>query len=119
MNRRFFLQGITSATLGLAKGDKGVSPRPRVNHFTSKFDDLFLTYWGHNVLYHNNGDGTFTDVTKNAGLYPEEIRWGTGCAFLDYNRDGWLDLFVTNYLDFDLKTAPLPGDPGCIFQGMD
>ena len=83
------------------------------------FDDLFLTYWGHNVLYHNNGDGTFTDVTKKAGLYSEEVRWGTGCAFLDYNNDGWLDLFVTNYLDFDLKTAPLPGDPGCVFRGMD
>jgi enediyne biosynthesis protein E4 len=82
------------------------------------FDDLFVTYWGHNVLYHNNADGTFTDVTKKAGLYSEDIRWGTGCAFLDYNRDGWLDLFVTNYLDFDPKTAPLPGDPGCIFHGV-
>jgi hypothetical protein len=82
------------------------------------FDDLFLTYWGHDVLYHNNGDGTFTDVTKRVGLYSEEARWGTGCAFVDYNRDGWLDLFITNYLDFDLKTAPLPGDPGCVFRGL-
>ena len=221
MNRRFFLQGITAASLGLTTRGKRGEPRPGVNHFAAKFedvapqagltsptvfggrttwkyilettgcgaafydydndgwqdiflvngqtlagttsppptnrllrnnrdgtftdvtgkaglvrsgwgqgvcigdydndgfDDLFLTYWGHNVLYHNNGDGTFTDVTKKAGLYSEEVRWGTGCAFLDYNRDGRLDLFVTNYLDFDLKTAPLPGDPGCIFRGMD
>jgi hypothetical protein len=82
------------------------------------FDDVFVTYWGHNILYHNNGDGTFTDVTKRAGLFADEVRWGTGCAFLDYDRDGWLDLFVANYLDFDLKTAPLPGDPGCIFRGL-
>jgi len=82
------------------------------------FDDLFVSYWGHNVLYHNNGDGTFSDVTKQAGLYFEEVRWGAGCAFLDYSRDGFLDLFVANYLNFDPKTAPLPGDVGCVYRGM-
>lgn len=82
------------------------------------FDDLFVTYWGHNALYHNNGDGTFTDVTVKTGLNSEEIRWGAGCAFLDYDRDGFLDLFVANYIDFDLRTAPLPGGPGCIYQGL-
>jgi hypothetical protein len=82
------------------------------------FDDLFITYWGHNVLYHNNGDGTFTDVTKKARLYSEEVRWGSGCAFLDYDRDGFLDVFVTNYIDFDPKTAPLPGSSGCTYRGL-
>jgi len=82
------------------------------------FDDLFITYWGHNVLYHNNGDGTFTDVTKEAGLFSERVRWGSGSAFLDYNRDGFLDLFVANYLEFDLKSAPLPGSSGCMYRGL-
>ena len=52
------------------------------------FDDLFITYWGQNVLYRNNGDGTFSDVTKAAGLALPANRWGSGCTFLDYNRDG-------------------------------
>jgi enediyne biosynthesis protein E4 len=82
------------------------------------FDDLFVTYWGHNVLYHNNGDGTFTDVTEKCGLLTKETHWGSGCAFLDYDRDGHLDLFVSNYVDLDLKTAPLPGTGSCQFQGL-
>jgi hypothetical protein len=73
------------------------------------FDDLFITYWGHNVLYRNNGDGTFTDVTQAAGLTQPASSWGTGCTFVDYNRDGNLDLFVANYLDFDMQKAPRPG----------
>lgn len=80
-------------------------------------DDLFVTYWGQNVLYRNNGDGTFTDVTEKAGLAVPEGHWGAGCAFLDYDRDGNLDLFITNYVAFDLKTAPLPGSWGCIYHG--
>ena len=81
-------------------------------------DDLFVTYWGQNVLYHNNGDGTFTDVTEKAGLLIPGTHWGSGCAFLDYDKDGHLDLFVANYIDFDLKTAPLPGTGACQFQGL-
>jgi enediyne biosynthesis protein E4 len=73
------------------------------------FEDLFITYWGRNALYRNNGDGTFTDVTQAAGLVDAAPRWGTGCTFLDYNRDGHLDLFVANYLAFDLAKAPKPG----------
>ena len=65
------------------------------------WDDLFCTFWGHNILFHNNGDGTFTDVTKKAGLYQEHGRWGTGCTFLDYDRDGHLDLFVCNFVRLD------------------
>lgn len=73
------------------------------------FDDLFVTYYGQNVLYRNNGDGTFTDVTRAAGLL-DTPRWSTGCTFLDYNRDGNLDLFVSRYLDIDIAKAPKPGD---------
>src|SRR6516162_4431138 len=57
------------------------------------FDDLFVTYWGENVLYRNNGDGTFADVTKEARLLHGGTRWGSGCTFVDYDRDGRLDLF--------------------------
>jgi len=83
------------------------------------FDDLFVTYWGQNVLYRNNGDGTFTDVTEAAGLVHPGKRWGTGCTFLDYDRDGNLDLFVANYLDFDLQSSPQPGQTAnCRWMGV-
>ena len=83
------------------------------------FDDLFLSCWGQNILYHNNGNGTFTDVTKRAGLTSEENRWSAGCTFLDYDRDGRLDLFISEYLKFDLKTAPLPGmAENCNWKGI-
>ena len=72
------------------------------------FEDLFVTYYGQNKLYRNNGDGTFTDVTEKAGLFTPGTRFGTGCTFLDYNRDGLLDLFVSNYVEFDLAHAPKP-----------
>lgn len=82
------------------------------------FDDLFVTYYGQNALFHNNGDGTFQDVTVKAGLKQEKIRWNSGCAFLDYDRDGYLDLFVANYIDLDLKTAPLPASGPCTYKGI-
>ena len=62
------------------------------------FDDLFITCWGQNLLFHNDGDGTFQDVTKEAGLLHEGARYGTGCTWIDYDRDGRLDLFVAHYL---------------------
>ncbi len=81
------------------------------------FDDLFVTYWGHNVLYHNNGDGTFTDVSERAGVAGSGDRWGAGCCFLDYDRDGHLDLFVANYVNFDPEKAPQPGQgPYCRYN---
>jgi len=84
------------------------------------FEDLFLTYYGHNRLYRNNGDGIFTDVTAKAGLLHAGNRFGAGCTFLDYNRDGHLDLFVANYVDFDLATAPKPSTQvaTCSYQGV-
>ena len=83
------------------------------------FDDLFVTYWGQNVLYRNNGDGTFTDITEKAGLLRPGVRWGSGCAFVDYNRDGLLDLCVATYLEFDFKSVPPPGgNANCNWKGI-
>ena len=82
------------------------------------WDDLFVTYYGHNVLFHNNGDGTFTDVSQKAGVAGKRVRWGTGCAFVDYDRDGRLDLFVANYIDLDLKTAPVPESGPCLYKSI-
>jgi hypothetical protein len=83
------------------------------------FDDLFITYWGQNALYRNNGNGTFTDVTENAGLLHTGTRWGSGCTFVDYDRDGRLDLFVANYLEFDFDKIPKPGqNPYCNWKGI-
>ncbi len=83
------------------------------------FDDLFVTYYGQNVLYHNNGDGTFSDVTEKAGLLHAGTRWGSGCTFVDYDRDGHLDLFVADYLQFDINKVPKPGESGfCNWKGI-
>ena len=71
--------------------------------------DLFETFYGHNVLYRNRGDGTFEDVTEKVGLPVSGTRYGSGCTFTDYDRDGNLDLFVSNYVDLDLNTTPRPG----------
>lgn len=82
------------------------------------WDDLFVTYFGKNVLYHNNGDGTFTDVSQKAGIAGKGTRWNTGCAFVDYDRDGRLDLFVANYIDLDLATAPVPESGPCLYKSV-
>jgi hypothetical protein len=85
------------------------------------FDDLFVTYWGECSLWHNNGNGTFTDVAKKAGVAAGRAgmrRWNTGCAFVDYDRDGLLDLFVANYIDFDPATVPVPESGKCLYRGL-
>jgi hypothetical protein len=83
------------------------------------WDDLFCCFWGHNILFHNNGDGTFTDVTHKAGLYREQGRWSSGCTFLDYDRDGHLDLFVCNYIKLDPDKIPSANDMSyCQWKGV-
>jgi enediyne biosynthesis protein E4 len=82
------------------------------------YEDLFVAYFGKNALYHNNGDGTFTDVTERAGVAGNGKRWNSGCAFVDYDRDGKLDLFVANYIDLDLATAPVPESGPCLYKGV-
>ena len=83
------------------------------------FDDLFVTYYGQNRLFRNNGNGTFTDVTKEAGLINDPLRWGSGCTFVDLNRNGHLDLFVANYTGFDFAHVPKPGSGAdCSWKGV-
>jgi enediyne biosynthesis protein E4 len=89
------------------------------------FDDLFVTYWGGYTLYHNNGDGTFSDVTaksgtnRKAGAVAPATEWGSGCAFIDYNRDGLLDLVVAHYTEFDRTVVPKMGESAtCNWKGI-
>ncbi len=84
------------------------------------YEDLFVTYYGQNRLYRNNGDGTFTDTTDKAGLSFPHTRFNSGCTFVDYNRNGLLDLFVSNYVEIDLANAPKPSllVPDCNFEGV-
>ncbi len=82
------------------------------------FQDVYVTAFGGNVLWRNNGDGTFSDVTRQAGV--GHTGWGTGCAFGDYDRDGYVDLYVANYVLFDDRTIPARGTtPNCRFMEVD
>ena len=82
------------------------------------WDDLYVTYYGKNRLFRNKG-GVFEEVAEKAGVAGTGKTWGTGCAFIDYNRDGYLDLVVANYVDFDLATAPKPGErAACTWKGV-
>jgi hypothetical protein len=84
------------------------------------FDDLFVTSYGQNRLYHNNGNGAFTDVTEKAGLLQEGIHYGSGCTFIERNRNGLLDLFVSNYIELDMVHGPRPSMsiPNCNYEGI-
>jgi len=83
------------------------------------YTDLLVTYYGGNRLYRNSPEGRFQEVATQAGL-PRTMRWSTGCAFVDYDRDGRLDLFIANYIVFDKAAIPLPGtSPNCKWKGVD
>jgi hypothetical protein len=82
------------------------------------WEDLYVTYYGKNRLYHNQ-DGVFTEVADTFGVAGTGRAWGTGCAFVDYDRDGRLDLMVANYVDFDVSSAPAPGQSAsCVWKGI-
>jgi enediyne biosynthesis protein E4 len=82
------------------------------------WDDLYVTYYGKNRLYHND-HGIFKEVAERSGVAGSGKAWGSGCAFVDYDRDGRLDLMVANYVDFDLSTAPRPGERAeCVWKGV-
>jgi hypothetical protein len=83
------------------------------------YTDLFVTSWGQNHLYRNMGGKRFEDVTAAAHLTQPRTRYNTGCAFVDIDLDGHLDLFVANYLKFDPATTPQPGaNPYCYYRGI-
>ncbi len=85
------------------------------------YDDLFVTYYGKNALYHNEGNGSFKELAEKAGVGGTEGRWNTGCTFVDYDRDGYVDLFVANYVDLgaNLAQLPLPGaGQFCQYKGV-
>jgi hypothetical protein len=82
------------------------------------WEDVYVTYYGKNRLYHNQ-KGVFTEVADESGVAGSGKAWGTGCAFVDYDRDGLLDLMVANYVDFDLSTASAPGEKAsCMWKGV-
>lgn len=80
--------------------------------------DLVVSYWGQNQLYRNRGNGTFENVTRKANIASVRERWGTGCAFLDFDRDGFLDLFVANYVQFDIESTPDSKSGICHYKGL-
>ena len=83
------------------------------------YEDMFVTTYGKNRLYHNQGNGSFIEVAAAAGVAGTGKLWGTGCAFVDYDRDGKLDIAVANYVSFDLATIPAPGaSASCTWKGV-
>ena len=100
--------GFPCWAMGVAVGDYNNDGWP----------DMLVTCFGGVVLYRNNGDGTFTDVTQAAGL-GGDTKWATGAAFGDYDKDGWSDLFVSHYVDLDLKDLPQFGSAvTCRYHGI-
>jgi hypothetical protein len=85
------------------------------------FIDLFVTYYGRNKLYHNHGDGTFRELAQSAGVAGENGHWHSGCAFVDADRDGKLDLFVASYIDPGVGFSNVPAAGSgefCQYKGI-
>jgi enediyne biosynthesis protein E4 len=98
---------FTDVTEQAGVGYKGVGMGVAAGDYDNDgFTDLYVTNYGHNVLYHNNGNGTFTDMTAVAGV--ASSGWSTSAAFIDYDRDGLLDLVVVHYVDFNSKPCYQP-----------
>src|SRR6202795_2187652 len=125
----FLVNGTTLE--GFPTGEAPTNHLYRNNH-DGTFTDvtvkagLNVTGWGQGVCvgdYDNDGwedlYGVFTEVAEKAGVAGSGKAWGTGCAWVDYDRDGHLDLMIANYVDFDLATAPTPGErPSCVWKGV-
>ena len=121
---------FTDVTARAGVGGQGYSMGAAAADFDNDgWTDLYVTGFDRNILYRNNGDGTFTDVTAHAGVSGRDASgrklWSVGAAWVDYDNDGRLDLFVTNYLDWSPKNARVCGDPGkrlsctpAYFQGL-
>ncbi|MHB8525085.1 MAG: CRTAC1 family protein [Candidatus Acidiferrales bacterium] len=111
---------FTDVTDKAGVGDPGWAMGAVVGDYNNDgWPDLLVTCFGGVVLYRNNGDGTFTDVTKRAGL-SSDSGWATGAAFGDYDNDGWVDLFVSHYVDFHLDDLPTFGSSKtCKYRGID
>jgi enediyne biosynthesis protein E4 len=109
-----------TAKMGLGSGPPGWGQGVcAADYDNDGYTDLFVTYWGQNRLYRNIGGTRFEDVTERAGLKQDRVRYNTGCAFLDFDNDGHVDLFVANYLKFDPATTPHPGEnPYCWYRGL-
>jgi hypothetical protein len=108
-----------SAQSGLGRGGIWALGITVGDYDNDGFDDIFITCWGQNILFHNNGKGAFTDATEKAGLLHPGIRFGSGCTWIDYDRDGLLDLFVSHYLAFDPDKVPARGkNPDCTWKGV-
>jgi hypothetical protein len=116
-NRDGTFQDVTAQSgLGLSVWATGITV---ADYDNDGFDDIFITCYGQNILFHNGGKGVFTDVTEKAGLIHDGVHFGSGCTWIDYDRDGHLDLFIGHYLVFDKdKILPRGKDPGCTWRGV-
>jgi len=117
-NRDGTFKDVTAQS-GLGRGGIWATGITVADYDNDGFDDIFITCWGQNILFHNDGKGRFTDVTEKAGLLHPGIRYGAGCTWVDYDRDGLLDLLVSHYLVFDPDKTPIRGtDPHCTWKGV-
>ena len=110
---------FTDVTVATGMGSSGWGQGVCVGDYDNDgYDDLFVTAYGKNRMFHNDGGVRFTEVAEAAGVAGTGKEWGTGCAFVDYDRDGKLDLIEANYVHFNLAKTPKPGEEqGCTWKG--